>query len=120
MQTQIHSSNINEVIRAVSNVLLFFLRKDFVHTKSTKQYEKYKKAQKAQKAPKNTKKYKSVNKRTKIKNAFKNIWVEKSNLFAYLRFSVFCAREQKKIENKKNEKSLQCTKSLQSLYKVSK
>ena len=51
----------------------FFLRKDFVHTKSTKQYEKYKKAQKAQKAPKNTKKYKCVNKRTKIKNAFKNI-----------------------------------------------
>ena len=49
MQTQIHSSNINEVIRAVSNVLLFFffLRKDFVHTKSTKQYEKYKNAQKA-------------------------------------------------------------------------
>ena len=35
----------------------------------------------------------------------KNIWVEKNNLFAYLRFCVFCAREKKKIENQKNEKS---------------
>ena len=31
----------------------------------------------------------------------KNIWVEKSNLFSYLRFCVFCAREENKIENKK-------------------
>ena len=30
------SSNINEVIKAVLNLLLFFLRKDFTHTKSTK------------------------------------------------------------------------------------
>ena len=30
------SSNINEVIRAVLNSLLFFLRKDLSHTKSTK------------------------------------------------------------------------------------
>ena len=34
----------------------------------------------------------------------KNIWVEKSNLFTYLRFCVFWAREENKIENKKNEK----------------
>ena len=34
--------------------------------------------------------------------------VKKRNLFAYLLFCVFCAREEKKIENKKNEKSLQC------------
>ena len=46
---------------------------------------------------KSTKRYK----RTKIKNALKNIWVEKSNLFAYLHFCVFCAHEEKKIENKK-------------------
>ena len=32
----------------------------------------------------------------------KNISVEKINLFAYLRFCIFCAREEK---NKKNEKS---------------
>ena len=31
-----------------------------------------------------------------------------SNLFAYLRFCVSCGCEEKKIENKKNEKSLQC------------
>ena len=31
----------------------------------------------------------------------KNIWVEKSNSLAYLRFCVFCAREEKKTENKK-------------------
>ena len=30
------SSNINEAIRAVSNFLFCFLRKDFAHTKSTK------------------------------------------------------------------------------------
>ena len=49
----------------------------------------------------NQPKAQNANKQTKIKNAPKNIWVEKSNLFAYLRFFVFCAREEKKIENKK-------------------
>ena len=32
----------------------------------------------------------------------KNIWVEKRNLLAYLRFCVFCALEEKKIENEKS------------------
>ena len=31
-----HSSNVNEVIRAILNFFLFFLRKDFTRTKSTK------------------------------------------------------------------------------------
>ena len=35
------SSNINEVIKAVLNSL-FFLRKDFAHTKSTKCTKRYK------------------------------------------------------------------------------
>ena len=35
----------------------------------------------------------------------KDISVEKSNLFAYLCFCVFCARKENKIEKKKNEKS---------------
>ena len=34
----------------------------------------------------------------------KNIQREKSNLFAYLRFCVFCACEEKKIENRKKRK----------------
>ena len=38
----------------------------------------------------------------------KNIWAEKSNLIAYLRFCVFCAREEMKIGNRKNEKSVHC------------
>ena len=29
----------------------------------------------------------------------KNIWAEKSNLFAYLRFCAFCAREEKKMKS---------------------
>ena len=80
------SSNINEVIRAVLNLLLFF-------------YKKISHAPKAQKH--NQAKVQNANKRTKVKNALKNIWAEKSNLFAYLRFCVFCARKEKKIESKK-------------------
>ena len=38
----------------------------------------------------------------------KNIYGEKSNLFAYFRFFVFCAREEKKIENRKQKKE-KCT-----------
>ena len=49
------SSNINEVIRAVLNSLIFFF---------TKKFRMYQKAQKAQKRN-------QVNKRTKIKNALK-------------------------------------------------
>ena len=53
------SSNINEVIRAVSNPLLFiFLRKDFAH-------QKHKNATKQ--------KHKNANKPIKIKNVLKNI-----------------------------------------------
>ena len=70
---------------------------------------KAQKAQKVQKAPKSTKKHKGATKQKhktqiseqKFKMRLKNILGEKSNLFAYLRFCVFCAREEKKIENKK-------------------
>ena len=86
------SSNINWVIRVVLNPLLFF-------TKRFCTYQKHQKALKAQKG--NQPKAQNANKRPKVKNALKNNWVEKSNLFAYLRFCVFCAREEKKIENKK-------------------
>ena len=73
------SSNINEVIRAVLNFLLFFYEK-ILHapksTKSTKQHQKApkstKKHQKAQKVQKrNQAKAQNANKRTKIKNALK-------------------------------------------------
>ena len=37
-----NSSNINEVIRTVLNVLVFFLQKDFAHTKSTKSAKRHK------------------------------------------------------------------------------
>ena len=47
----IQSSNINDVIRSVSNFLLFFFMIRF---------HKYKKAQKEYKAPKSTKKYKNT------------------------------------------------------------
>ena len=52
------SSNINEVIRAVLNLLLFF-------------YKKISHAPKAQKH--NQAKVQNANKRTKVKNALKNI-----------------------------------------------
>ena len=75
------SSDINEVIRANLNFLVFF----------------YKKIWHSQKAPKAQK----VQKAQKHKMRLKNIWAEKSNLFAYLHFCVFCARKENKTENKK-------------------
>ena len=93
------SSNINEVIREVSNLLQKEnpLQKDFAHIKSTQ-------STKITKSKKNTKTQPSKSikryKWTKIKNALKKNLRGKSNLFAYLRFCVFCAREEKKIENK--------------------
>ena len=65
------SRNIDDVIRAVLN---FFFQKDFEHkkmTKRTKSTKKHKKHQKAQK--RNQAKVQNANKRTKIKNALKNI-----------------------------------------------
>ena len=86
-----NSSNINEVTRTVLN-LFFLLKKDFVCTKSTKKHQRsIKKHQKAQKC--NQTKVQNAKKQTKIKN---------------MRFCVLCAHEEKKIENKKNKKSLQC------------
>ena len=38
----LNNSNVNKVIRAVLNSLLFFLRKEFAHTKSTKRYKRTK------------------------------------------------------------------------------
>ena len=46
------SSNINEVIRAVLNSLIFFLQKDFACTKKHKKHQKHQKAPKAQKSTK--------------------------------------------------------------------
>ena len=69
-----HSSNVNEVIRAVLNSF-FFLRKDFALTKSTKRTKTQ--------PSKRTKRYK----RTKTKNALKkNPRGKKSliRLFAFL------------------------------------
>ena len=61
------SSNINEVIRAVLNSLIFFLQKNFALTKSTTS-TKNTKTQKRDQA-----KAQNRNKRSKIKNALKNI-----------------------------------------------
>ena len=70
--------------------------------KSTKTSKKYKKRKNATKQ-----KHKTQISEQKLKMRLKNIQEEKSNLFTYLRFCVFCAREEKKLENKK-KKSLQC------------
>ena len=62
------NSNINQVIRAVSNPLLFFFYKKILHA------PKAPKAPKAQKHKNATKqKHKNANKPTKIKNVLKNI-----------------------------------------------
>ena len=87
----VFSSNVNEVIRAVLSFLLFF-------------YEKILYAQKAQKAQKSTKKHKNAAQQKqktqisehKLKMRLKASECKKSSLFAYLRFCVFCAREEKK------------------------
>ena len=74
--------------------------------------QKEQKEQKAPKSTKSTKKHKKTqkriqenaqnpNKRTKIEDALKKQLSGKSKLFAYLRFGVFCAPEENKIENKK-------------------
>ena len=90
------SSNKNEVIRAVLKSL-FFEKKKILHAPKAPKASKASKAQKGQK--RNQAKVQNANKRTKIKNALKK--GEKSHLFAYLRFCVFCARKEKKIENRK-------------------
>ena len=62
------------------------------------------KGQKAQKAQKrNQAKAQNANKGTKIKNVLQKHLSGKKNLFPYLRFCVFCAREEKKIEKKKKK-----------------
>ena len=96
------SSNINEVIRAVLNSFFFYKKishapKSTKSNKSTKKHQRHKKAQKHNQA-----KTQNPYKRTKIKNALKK-HLRGKNLFAYLLFCVFCAREEKKIENIKNE-----------------
>ena len=62
-------------------------------------HRKYKKHQKSQK--RNQAKVQNANKRTKIKNALKKHPRGKSYLFGNFLFCVFCAREEKRIENKK-------------------
>ena len=89
------SGNINEVIRANLNFLFFFYKKIW-HSQKAPKSQKVQKAQKHNQA-----KAQNGNKRTKLKNALKKHRVGKSNLFAYLHFCAFCAREEKKTENKK-------------------
>ena len=62
------SSNINEVIRAVSNFLFFFYKK-ILHTQIASKEPKAPKSIKAQK--RNQTKTQNANTRTKIKNALK-------------------------------------------------
>ena len=82
------SSNINEVIRAVLNFLLFF----------TKIFRTHQKAPKSTKSTKSTKtqRNKNANKQTKIKNTLKKHIRGGSNLFAYLRFCVFVQAKKRK------------------------
>ena len=68
-----------------------------MHAPKAPKASKASKTQKAQK--RNQAKVQNANKQTKIKNAIKK--VRKSHLFAYLHFCVFCAREEKKIQNRK-------------------
>ena len=85
-------SNINEVIRPVLNFLLFFYEKISLTQKAQKS-QKAPKAQKAQKAQKrNQAKVQNATSKQKQKMRLKNIKQEKSNLFAYLCFSVFFVR----------------------------
>ena len=63
------SSNINEVIKTVENLLLFFTKRFYTHKKAPKSTKNTKKHQKAQK--RNQAKAQNANKRTKIKNALK-------------------------------------------------
>ena len=60
--TNLGSSNVNEVIRSVLNFLLFFYERFYTHQKAPK-VQKHNQ----------TKKHKNANKRTKIKNALRNI-----------------------------------------------
>ena len=82
-------SNINEVIRPVLNFLLFFYEK-ISHTQKAQKSQKAPKAQKAQK--RNQAKVQNATSKQKQKMRLKNIKQEKSNLFAYLCFSVFFVR----------------------------
>ena len=82
-------SNINEVIRPVLNLLLFFYEK-ISHTKKAQKSQEAQKAQKAQK--RNQAKVQNATSKQKQKMRLKNIKQEKSNLFAYLCFSVFFVR----------------------------
>ena len=65
------SSNINEFIKTVENLLLFFTKRFYTHKKHQKAPKSTKKHQKAQK--RNQLNAQNANKQTKIKNALKNI-----------------------------------------------
>ena len=85
------SSNINEVIRAVLNFLLFFTKRFRTHRKAPKSTKSTKKHQKAQKAQKrNQAKAQNANKRTKIKNALTYLLtgINISKPEAFLRLSI--------------------------------
>ena len=81
----------NEVIRAVLN-LFFFLH----FTKRFCMHQKHQKHQKHKSTKTQPTKSTKCFMRTKIKNVPKNIYGEKSHLFAYLHFCAFCARKEKR------------------------
>ena len=97
----IASSNENEVIKAVLNFLfiyLFFLQKDFAHTKSTK-------STKTQPS-KSTKRYR----KTKIKNALKKHLRGKVAYSLICVFVLFVRAKKKKIEKRRNSPQCKRTK----------
>ena len=92
-------SNINDVIRTILNFLIYFLRKDFSRTKSTKRTQgikSLKKHQKALKAQKhNQVKAQNASKQTKIKNALKKSkW--KKVIYSLICVSVLAKKEIRK------------------------
>ena len=89
------SSNINEIIKTVLNLLfylfIFFFDEKISHApKSTKKHKKHQKHRNHKNITKQ--KHNNANKRTKIKIALKKHLRRKKYLFAYLRF---CACEKK-------------------------
>ena len=108
------SSNINEVIRAVLNPLLFFYEK-ISHSPKAKKAQKALKGQKVQKAPKvkhrstKTQSSKSTKcyKQTKIKNTLKKHLRGKKLLILLFAFLCFSCARRKKNRKKKIQKTEQ-------------
>ena len=86
MDNDISSSNINEIMRAVLSSVFFFFYEKISHAPAApKSILKHKNATKQ--------KHKTQISKQKLKMRLENIWVEKSNLFAFLHF--LCTRRKK-------------------------